>query len=200
MLCVDEPTETASGKTLQNVLVGDKTGVARVTLWESDIHKLVQKRSYQFNKMMVREFRGQMQLSTAKDENSMPEIDDLDEVQQDDDVMLNSCIENATIVGILSFEKFSVCLKCNGKVATADTDSEFGKCSKCGMLQFFNACKEEVAAQMMIKSGSENVLLKGYGKILQQITGEEVTPIGLLRAKPFTAYHQDGIIHSIKQH
>ena len=50
---------------------------------------------------------------------------------------------------------------------------------------------------MLIKSSSGNISLKAYGKVLQQIA-EDVTSIGLLRADPFTAIHQDGIIRSVK--
>jgi len=121
---LDEPTETASGKILQNVLVADSSGMARVIIWENDINKLEINKSYQFNKMMLREFRGQVQLSIAKDESKMIEIDDLDAVQQNDNLLMSSTIENATIVGVISLEKYSICLKCNGKVTHAE--DEFG--------------------------------------------------------------------------
>lgn len=193
---VEEPTETANGKTLQNVMIADSSGMAKVTLWESDVHKLEADKSYRFSKMMLREFRGQTQLSSTKDESLMEEIDDLGVVHEDDDLLLSSAIEEATIVGVFSLEKYSTCLKCNGKITNAK--GEIGTCSKCGMLQCLEACKEEVAAQMMIKSSTGNTMLKAYGKVLQQIAGEEVTSIGLLRAGSFTAFHQDGIIRSVK--
>ena len=197
VLQLEEPTETANGKTLQNVLVADSNGTAKVTLWETDINKLEANKSYQLSKMILKEFRGQIQLCCGKDESLITEIDDLEAVQQDDSSLLSSAIEKATVIGVYSLEKYSICLKCNGKITSADGD--FGTCSKCGMLQLLEACKEDMTAQLMIKSGSsENILLKAYGKVLQQITGEEVTSIRFLQADPFTAFHQDGVIRSVK--
>ena len=57
---VDESTTVANGKILQNVLIPNRTATVRVTLWEDNINKLVNKKSYQ---LMVKEFRGEMQLS-----------------------------------------------------------------------------------------------------------------------------------------
>ena len=102
---------------------------------------------------MLREFRGQIQLSSAKDESVMIEIDDLGIVQEDDDLLLSSAIEEVTILGVYSLEKCPSCLKCNGKI---NAEGEISTCSKCDMLQRLKACKEEVTAQLLIKSSTEN--------------------------------------------
>ena len=197
VLQLEEPTETATGKILQNVLIADSSGTAKLTLWEADINKLEVNKSYELGKMVLREFRGQIQLSCGKDESTITGIDDLEGVQQDESSLLSDVIEKATVLGVLSLESYSTCLKCNGKITNAD--EEFGTCSKCGMLQLLGACKEEMAAQLMIKGGSSgNILLKAYGKVLHQITGGEVTSYRLLSAGSFTALHQDGVIRSVK--
>lgn len=55
---VDSVMEVSGGKKKQDVLVGDSTGVARVTVWESEIGKLKEGESYKLTGMMVREFKG----------------------------------------------------------------------------------------------------------------------------------------------
>lgn len=146
---------------LQNALVANNSGMAKIALWENDVNRLKKNITYRFDDMVVREFRGQMQLSTTKDSDSlMTEIDDLGTVKQDNDLLLNSTLKEAIIVGVCSLEEHSICLKCNGKVT--NTGNEFGTCSKCGMLQYLGACNQELAAQLMIKSSSGNVMLKAY--------------------------------------
>lgn len=196
ILRVDDVTETVNGKKLQNVLVADSTGMAKVTLWENDVNRLKVLKSYRLTKMLVREFRGQVQLSATKEDTQMVEIDDLASVKEDDDLLLNSTLTNAKIVGVSSLEKYLSCLKCSGKV---NTDGEYGSCNKCGMFQCLDACKEEATAQLMVRSSTGNLMFKAFGKVLQQIAGEEVTAITLLQAQPFTAFHQDGIINSISR-
>ena len=50
---VDSVMEVSGGKKKQDVLVGDSTGVARVTVWESEIGKLKEGESYKLTGMMV---------------------------------------------------------------------------------------------------------------------------------------------------
>ena len=63
-----------------------------------------------FKKMVVREFHSQIYLSATKEDTLMVEIDDLGAVKQDDNLIPNSTIENARIVGILSLENYVTCL------------------------------------------------------------------------------------------
>ena len=97
------------------------------------------------------------------------------------------------------FEMYKACLKCRSKLPHGDED-EFDTCSRCGMLQCTKECNTEATAQMMIRSSSstQNVILKAFGKCLQEIAGEFVSsPLPLLKAAPFSATHQDGVIHSV---
>ena len=64
---VDAVMEVSAGKKKQDVLVGDSTGVARVTVWESEIGKLEEGGSYRLTGMIVREFKGKKFLSTSRE-------------------------------------------------------------------------------------------------------------------------------------
>ena len=68
------------------------------------------------------------------------------------------------------------------------------------MFQYMDVCNTEVVAKITIKGKEDSVVLKAYGKAFQEITGEEageLSSISLLKAKPFMAIHQDGIVNSI---
>ena len=197
---VDDATSTSTGKKLQNVVVGDGHGVAKMSLWEDDVGKVTTSKSYRFEKVVVKEYRGQTQLSTATNSVIMS-IDDLDVEMTECLTLLPSVIQNAKVIGVLAFEKYSKCMKCSAKIM--DTQ-EFDTCDKCGMVQCISECQTEVAAKLMIRhsSSNERLMLKAYGSILEEIAEEVVcSPLVLLKAKPFTATYgnQDGIIQSISR-
>ena len=113
---LEEATKAANGKNIQNILIADRTATARVTLWEEDINKLVTNKSYQFKQLVLKEFRGERQLSSIKDHTKIAQIDhDLDEIARNEVQLPVNTIKEAQIVGVFSIEHFSVCLKCNGK-------------------------------------------------------------------------------------
>ena len=105
-------------------------------------------------------------------------------------------MDEAKVIGVQLLEIYKVCLKCRSKLPHGD-DDEFNTCARCGMLQSTDECN---TVQMMIRSSSstQNIILEAFGKCLQEIAGEEVSsPLALLKAAPFSATHQDGVIHSI---
>ena len=53
VLRVDDVTETANKKKLQNAWVADSSGMAKITLWENDVDKLMTNRSQRLNKSTV---------------------------------------------------------------------------------------------------------------------------------------------------
>ena len=106
---------------------------------------------------MVKEFRGEMQLSTIKDRTEIVEIDDLDEVAGNEVQLQVNTITEARVVGVFSIEFFSVCFKCNGKVLG---EEEFGTCNRCGMFQCMDVCNTEVVAKIMIKGKEDSTVLK----------------------------------------
>jgi len=117
--------------------------------------------------MIVKEFCGEMQLSTIKDRTEFVEIDDLDDVAVAiNDVQVNT-INEAQVVGVFSIECFSVCLKYNGKVV----GEEIGTCNRCSIIQCMDDYDCDVAAKIMIKGKEGSAVLKIYGKVLQEKAG-----------------------------
>ena len=79
-----------------------------MTLWEEDIGKLSMSKSYRFEKVVIREYKGEAYLSTAASTTIMT-IEDLDVRMTgvEEFNVLTSKIENAMIIGVVSFEKYS---------------------------------------------------------------------------------------------
>lgn len=58
----------------------DSTGSATLTLWGDDINMLIEGKSYQMNRLVVRSFLGKNHLSMPPSGATIEEIDDLENV------------------------------------------------------------------------------------------------------------------------
>ena len=100
----------------------------------------------------------------------------------------------------MQLDKYSGCMKCGAKVVTDAADPEIGTCVKCKMMQCINARKEEFSAHIMVKGETENIPLRAFGKVVEDISQKpsgEITMVSLLKAKPFTVVYCNGIIQSV---
>ena len=64
-------------KVKQDILIGDRTGTLRLTVWEHHIGKLEDSNSYKLIGVNVQEFRGEKYLSTAKANCEVELIEDI---------------------------------------------------------------------------------------------------------------------------
>ena len=67
-------------------------------------------------------------------------------------------------------------------------------------MQLLEDCREELSGQVLIRVPSGHLSLQAFSKTLQDIAQKvvaDVTPAALLKAKPFTLFHRDGIIQSV---
>ena len=165
--------------------------------------------------MMVQEFRGRKFLSTSKEKSQIELIDDIGEVQDlkeesDDENSASAStsdkgypakISDVRVVGVI-MDTYNASLKCHSKLIPDDDDADLAHCPKCKMMQCINASQPQLSAQLTIKdSPSDRCLsLRAFGKTVLDIAqkpADEVTKATLLKAKPFTLIHHDGIVHSI---
>ncbi len=204
---VQEPTEVAGGKKKQDILVGDSTATARLTIWEKEIGKMEEGKSYQLCGMVVREYRGTKFLSTSKENSQIEPIDDVGAVEEEEEDSeesgKNSHVKNARIVGVLDLESYRVCMKCKGKVVLDEDDEELGECIKCKMVQCVDGSKSHLTTRVIIAAGKEHLTLRAFGKTVLQLfeksAEDEVTERVLLKAKVFSFVQQDGIIQSVSR-
>ena len=183
VLQVDEPVCTSSGKMLQNVIVADQSGVVKMNFWEDDRKKVAAIKSYRFEKVSVKEYRGQKYLS-VQGNTVITEIEDVDvdsDVGEEAQDLFPCIIENAKVIGVVSLEAYLKCIKCNAKI---DSSDGYDTCRKCSTAQCMEECESEVVAQLMVKSGDKRVTLKAFTTVLEEIAEAAVNrPFVLLTAR-----------------
>ena len=135
-------------------------------------------------------------------------IDDIGDVEEESDEVngaWNQCrpaeLHDVCVVGVIHLDRYSGCIKRTAEVVPEDDDPELGHCVKCKMMQCVDAATQELSVQLMVKGGVQGShTLRAFGKIVQDIAqkpASEVTMSMLLKSKPFTLTHRDGIMHSI---
>ena len=112
-------------------------------------------------------------------------------------------IESAKVVGVTQVDKYMSCIKCPAKIYPDGEDPDIATCFKCGTTQCITAGNDDMVAHVIVDVGDGIMLsLRVFGKVLQEIAEtpiEAVTAQRLLKAKPFTMCHKDGIIQSVSR-
>ena len=105
--------------------------------------------------------------------------------------------------GIDKFDTYTICFKptCQSKIKQDEEDEEMGECVRCGTIQAISAEQTGVTATLCLQPQSGRVIkLRAFDHILKNIAevSGTITPKSLLKARPFTIQHEDGIIKSIR--
>ena len=183
-----------SGKRKQEVIIGDPTSTATLTLWENDIDSLSPAKSYSMKRLLVRVFNDTYSLSMPATGATVEEIDDITATTDTMSASLESTLYNAEVCGVKDIEHFKVCIACNGKVSPLPLNISLGCCNKCNMEQKLSACSEEKLVAKIVINAKNNkstgpngfTSLVGYGDLLKAITETElVNTETLLSANPF---------------
>ena len=115
--------------------------------------------------------------------------------QQSDPIVNVIAIENIT--------SFQSCIKCKSRIIKLEDEDDLGQCTKCQTLQFMSETKHFLSAKMTVKTTSEEKIdVRVFGSILLEITQtteDLLTPLALIKAKPFTMRQKDGTIQSIER-
>ena len=115
-----QPVSVSGGLTKQDIVLADATGIATLTLWETDVDSVTDDLSYKFSNIVVREYQGRKYLSLPKQDASMENIPDIGEVCEDDldfeeDTLT---VHGAEVIGVLNLQTFPACIVCKCKVET----------------------------------------------------------------------------------
>ena len=123
-----EPMEIKPGLYKQDATIADNTGFIRLTLWQRDIGKLDQSKSYRLHNVVVKSFNATKYLTSPKAGLHSTPANDLDDVvcQADSSSLMDEIIQAAEVVGINNLVKFNICMKCNSTVD--EVDSLVGTC------------------------------------------------------------------------
>ena len=152
VLSKGEAVELGNGKTKQEILVADSSGLIIVTLWEEKVDVLDVSKSYKLSDFMIREFNMTKKLTLRRQGSTIEKIPDISDIQDDNDhfkLDYSNSIFNADIMAVKQLETFNACVNCKARVEPQTPPS--GRCSKCGMLQRTDKCPTQVSAQLFIQ-------------------------------------------------
>lgn len=82
----NEERMTRSGNRVVEALVGDETGVVIMTLWENDIDKIEEGKTYNLKNGYVTLFRGSMRLTIGRSGSVEEAEAEIEEVNRDNNV------------------------------------------------------------------------------------------------------------------
>ena len=144
-----EPIEIKPGLYKQDATIADNTGFIRLTLWQQDIGKLDQSKSYRLHNVVVKSFNATKYLTSPKAGLHSTPADDHNDVvcQANSSSLMDEIIQAAEVVGINDLVKFNICMKCNSTVD--EVHSLVGTCSKCTLSQRLDKCPREWRARLL---------------------------------------------------
>ena len=183
---ISEPQKVGVGKSKQEVLLSDSTGSAMLTLWEDDINMLIEGKSYQTNRLVVKCFLGKTHLSMPPTGATIEEIDDLENVIQTasslNDDNDEEYLQNVSVTGIQHLESVYTCINC--KKAIHPTTETVAVCDICKTTQKMG--NHRLTAKLFIENQCARVTLRAYHDSLTAITQrDDVKCEDLLFAAPF---------------
>ena len=207
---VTEPKHIPSKKlTVQELAVADSSGALRLSIWEDEVGQMKQGKSYRIEGATIREYDGQRFLSTSSKRSNIVPIEDIGPLDETLAVQLGESskslnqVKDVRVKGIEKFDTYPICFKpaCQGKIKHDEEDAEMGECVRCGTIQAISAEQTGVTATLCLQPQSGRIIkLRAFDHVLKNITelSGPITPKSLLKARPFTIQHEDGIIKSIR--
>ena len=134
-----------------------------ITLADSSVNTLEVDKSYSFEKMTVKSYRNEKQLSKPKDGATITLIPDILNVVEDDLPLDYITLHGVqVVVGIQNLLCYPTCFSCSAKV-NALMKKKNTCCSKCGIIQPMQNCKQQLATKLYIQSGDKFLSLSAFG-------------------------------------
>ncbi len=154
IVSIAPPRVVATG-IVQDIQIADSTGEIPLSAWDVNVNKFEQSQIYFFRNLTVRTYRNKKSLTLTKQSSytiTQTELlinDDTDPLQQ---------FTNASIVGVQHFNSHYSCVNCSSRLV--NTDNEYGRCSKCSILQSVSICKVDVSCNIFFQNNQNSILLK----------------------------------------
>ena len=197
---VGEPVMVSGGIKKQDVTIADSKSAAKVTLWQNDIGRMLEGKSYRLSNVVVRCYQSTKYLSMPKEGGLIIECDDLGDVVESDVAEDFDTIEGAEVVGVLRLDSYPACIAQACKSKVAPTSGKLGCCSKCEMVQIIGRCKMQLSAKVVIAEGEKYHTLNVFGTNVSDIAQEDnVSVEALISAPPFTLTYENNVITSIRR-
>ena len=182
--------KVGNGLQKQNCVIADSTGSCTIILWEDMLVKGV---SYKLSGMIVRVYQGEKYLSVPKDDFGVEILDDIGEVLEKI-VEEEREIKGGIVVGVKYLDSYMSCYSCKEKVANSETG--FGKCGRCEMMQTMKKCKVMSTVQVDIEADGAVHGVTMFSPVVEEICEGEASKVGLLSIRPFKFMVNNKIIVS----
>ena len=202
--CISKPETLQSGLTKQDMVIADRSGSGRATIWGENIGLVQTGKSYLLSSFMVKEFTGQKYLSMRKGVSGIEKIDDLQDVAEANDSLEDNVLKNAMIVGVSEFVRKKVCRKCHSYVEPGVGNPPIeGRCMNldCGLVLRYDICGSRFSAKLMFSAeDSIEVTLTAPGNILRELVGaatdDNVQQVELLSVATLhsVSYNSEGVM------
>ena len=182
-------------KRVQDVIVTDATGSARLTLWEDHVGRMEVGGCYILKGVKVKEYQNVRYLVTAKNDCKIEAaMEDTVVVKRGNKSVARLNYDDVRVAGV-KFSDNCKCIQCENEVVLDVSCPGIGTCGKCGITQYM-----DIAAQVIVRCDSKQFTLQASGKIVEEISeecGADLTPISLLKARPFSMEAENGKIVTV---
>ena len=136
----------------QECIVRDSNGSCRIVLWETDVGKLNEGKSYRLEKVLVRQYGGVNYLSMCEGAEA-EEIADIGEVVSDEEAEERGeegqHLAEGEIVAVLGVDEYPNCVSCKGKIN--GVSDVMGECTKCRAKVKLSRCGKSIRAKFMVE-------------------------------------------------
>ncbi len=123
-------------------------------MWEQDIGKVFQEKSYLLERVVIGLYSSEKYLSVGA-HSQIKEIEDIDDIVDisEEDCVSQGVVVEGDIVGVDYLEQYLACYGCNMKVETA-SDEGILDCSKCGMMLKTQLGSTKMIAKVVMRAVS----------------------------------------------
>ena len=146
-----ELPRTVSKGLVQDVVLTDGHNTIDLSVWEDNANKLEPSKSYDFEGLYTRSYRGTKQL-TLSQQSIFTVNDNSPEVEPDDDIVID-----AKIVGVQNFCIHLSCINCKNNLPLSTTFTQYIRCSSCSVLQSIYEREYDVTSNIIIVGRDESV-------------------------------------------
>lgn len=204
-------TPQSSLKKADGVLV-DQHGTVKIILWEGDIDKVENGKTYQFNNLRLKKnkFTGELYVNPAKGNSTISECGAFEttlDIPEDVPVELTTCMIDGEIVGLADVKLDHCCIKCNKPLQP----KKVAKCEnvRCKLVQKLEKCKRQWYVKALVEVGDvtmyllfrHNCVMQALkihnGKEIGNLSEESISEILLSLPKLYITYNKTNVVDSV---
>ena len=154
----------------QECVVADVSGCCRVVLWNDDIGKLLEEKSYKLSYVSVKQWDDIKYLSVSGGSEivCVDDIGDVAEIECGDEDTIVACrVVEGEIDAVEFCDEYVECIGCKSKVDSSD--GIIGECKKCGMLMKMKKGVKSVVAKVFVSDGGKMNSVTLFDSVLREI-------------------------------